>query len=473
MIITVPSIFLWVSLCLVQCFAQTPVAVDSIASHNATRNKKKKTPVDINSITVDSFQCSKRKLILEIGKGGLGNKLWGVLSGTMMALSMGRTLEVDWPDEVKQLKGVFEDFFVSPIVPRGEAFNLTKRYSASEHKEVIYPHTRCNVDLTVGSQKHGLAHLGDTNWVIRSPTLLGRLDAECDTIRMKLNFDLSGLLLDPGHGEFSSKLKEKFPLSNHDVFKKGFLVPRPEHQIRVDLFKRANGLGSSGSKYATFHSRGLFDADGQLTRVGLECAKSLVDKKLVNKIFFSSDQRRMLNMAKSILPAANFVAYENKTMVLSLREMAALGMLANLTAPPKDPSYAIRNESDIAFFEWLLIGSGDYCITPTVSTFAMTSILRSECTYLDAMKGADCSDGVTAPIPRTTEPPLFQRYIQLDRYFAVNSTCNVACETVAWNSIKRVFIPATNTSSADRKRELCATIGDTSTLVKAYYQKQW
>jgi hypothetical protein len=210
-----------------------------------------------------------------------------------------------------------------------------------------------------------------------------------------------------------------------------------------------------------------------LTRVGLECAKSLVDKKLVNKIFFSSDQRRMLNMAKSVLPAANFVAYENKTMVLSLREMAALGMLANLTAPPKDPSYAIRNESDIAFFEWLLIGSGDYCITPTVSTFAMTSILRSECTYLDAMKGADCSDGVTAPIPRTTEPPLFQRYIQLDRYFAVNSTCNVACETVAWNSIKRVFIPATNTSSADRKRELCATIGDTSTLVKAYYQKQW
>ena len=78
MIITVPSIFLWVSLCLVQCFAQTPVAVDSIASHNVTRNKKKKTPVDINSITVDSFQCSKRKLILEIGKGGLGNKLWGV-----------------------------------------------------------------------------------------------------------------------------------------------------------------------------------------------------------------------------------------------------------------------------------------------------------------------------------------------------------------------------------------------------------
>ena len=40
-------------------------------------------------------------------------------------------------------------------------------------------------------------------------------------------------------------------------------------------------------------------------------------------------------MAKSVIPAANFVAYENKTMVLSLREMSALGLLANLTAPPK------------------------------------------------------------------------------------------------------------------------------------------
>ena len=95
-----------------------------------------------------------------------------------MALSLGRTLELDWPNEVKQLKGVFEDFFVSPVVPRGETFNLTKRYSPMEHKEVIYPHTRCNIDLTVGSQKHGLTHLGDTNWVIKSPTLLKRLDTE-------------------------------------------------------------------------------------------------------------------------------------------------------------------------------------------------------------------------------------------------------------------------------------------------------
>ena len=73
------SIFLCAWLCLVQCLAQqAPLVGVSTGTQNSTKIKKKKVPIDINSITVDSFQCSKRKLILEIGKGGLGNKLWGV-----------------------------------------------------------------------------------------------------------------------------------------------------------------------------------------------------------------------------------------------------------------------------------------------------------------------------------------------------------------------------------------------------------
>ena len=137
-----------------------------------------------------------------------------------MALAMGRTIEIDWQSEVKQLKGTFDEFFVSPVIPKGEAFNLTKRYEAIEHKEVIFPHTRCNIDLTLSSQRH--THLGDTNWVVKSPTLLKKLDTECDTIRMKLNFDLSGLLLDSAHGDFATKLKAKFPLTIHSVFEKGY-----------------------------------------------------------------------------------------------------------------------------------------------------------------------------------------------------------------------------------------------------------
>ena len=48
-------------------------------SGNST--KPAKPPIDLNSITVDSFMCSKKKIILELGKGGLGNKLWGVFAG--------------------------------------------------------------------------------------------------------------------------------------------------------------------------------------------------------------------------------------------------------------------------------------------------------------------------------------------------------------------------------------------------------
>ena len=72
------SLWLWGILHIVQSLAETPVSFVSSASQNVTKAKKKKVPTDMNTVTVDSFQCSKRKLILEIGKGGLGNKLWGV-----------------------------------------------------------------------------------------------------------------------------------------------------------------------------------------------------------------------------------------------------------------------------------------------------------------------------------------------------------------------------------------------------------
>ena len=95
----------------------------------------------------------------------------------------------------------------------------------------------------------------------------------------------------------------------------------------------------------------------------------------------------------------------------------------------------------------------------------MTSILRSSCHYLDGLKGAACADGVTSALPRTTEPPLFQvsihcvydhhhtascndiqcsllvslvlqRYVGLERFFALNSTCDQDREESAWKSIK-------------------------------------
>ena len=159
--------------------------------------------------------------------------------------------------------------------------------------------------------------------------------------------------------------------------------------------------------------------------------------------------------------------------VLSIREMGKLGWLDNIKEPPKDPSYQIRNESDVAFTEWLVISGASFCMTPTVSTFAMTAMLRSECHYLDALKGPACSEGLTAPIPRTAEPWVYQRHIQLERYFAVNSTCDARCEEEAWQSMKVVKVAATNSSSANKRRQLCEKVPDATEQIKAYYAKSW
>lgn len=262
----------------------------NVSKGNSTKAKTPKPPIDLNSIRVDTHSCSKKRIVLELGKGGLGNKLFSVVSGTMLALALGRPLEIDWPDEVKQLRGTFEEFFVSPIVPVGENFNLTKLYNAAEHKEVIFAHTRCNVDLTIGGKKKQ----GETNWIMRRPNLMQKLDKECDNIRLKVNFDLTYVFFHADQGDFAAKLKSHFPLSVHDVFKKGFLTPRPEYVYKADVFKASHGIGTP-VKYAAMHSRGLFDGSGDYTKVALMCAKSLIDKKLVDKIFFASDQVGQLN----------------------------------------------------------------------------------------------------------------------------------------------------------------------------------
>ena len=40
-----------------------------------------------------------------------------------------------------------------------------------------------------------------------------------------------------------------------------------------------------------------------------------------------------------------------------------------------------------------LVGEADYCMTPTVSTFAQTAIFRSNCVYVDALLGDKCTAG--------------------------------------------------------------------------------
>lgn len=74
----------------------------------------------------------------------------------------------------------------------------------------------------------------------------------------------------------------------------------------------------------------------------------------------------MTVLAKEALPATGLVMYDNKTTVMSIREMGALGWLDNIKEPPKDPSYAIRNESDVG------MSDKQYDSIPSYIIFNMT-----------------------------------------------------------------------------------------------------
>ena len=80
----------------------------------------------------DTFRCSRKKLVIEIYKGGFGNKICGLVTGIVMALEMGRTVEVEW-ETSQHLKGNYNDFFVSPSTITGQTFPFIKQFNLTEH----------------------------------------------------------------------------------------------------------------------------------------------------------------------------------------------------------------------------------------------------------------------------------------------------------------------------------------------------
>ena len=416
----------------------------------------------------DSFKCSRKKIVIEIYKGGFGNKICGIVTGLAMALEMGRTVEIEW-ETSQHLHGSYDDFFVAPSSIGGQTFPFIKRYNLTEHAahDVIYTHMRCLVDLSAGLKTRMF-------WFFKNPAMLQRLNEHCDLIRIRSNVDLSPLFFDPVNAATATRFKSKLPRVIHDLFEKQYLTLRPEIINVAESFRKSvNWVSNSPNKWLSIHSRGLFDGNAEWTTIGIKCAKALVEQGFVKYVFLASDQSRMEKIAAKTLPPGSVFFYTNKTTVLSIREMSELGMFKNISKPPGDPSYSIRNESFAAAVEWYLVGQGDYCMTPTVSTFAQTAILRTNCFYVDALKGAKCTEGLPPPTsyaPRTTDPELNQRNIWIERFFKNNTMCDEVCQnSIMKNEVGRKKFNQTWSPRAIAGRKYCDKIPDPAESVKKWW----
>ena len=258
--------------------------------------------VVISLAVEDTFKCAKKKIVVEIYKGGFGNKICGIVTGVTMALEMGRTVEIEW-DSSQHLKGNYDDFFISPSSVVGQNFPFMKRFNLTEHAahDVISSHTRCTLDLQagVGNKLH-------TYWFFKNREFFNKLNQDCDLIRIKSNVDLSPLFQEPSNVESSARFQAKLPRIIHDLFAQGFLTLQPGILQAAQSYMKSVNWVKGGpvynyvhllllycsyslkktpaaavniqAKVASLHSRGLFDGDAKLTTTGIQCAKSLVDK---------------------------------------------------------------------------------------------------------------------------------------------------------------------------------------------------
>ena len=132
--------------------------------------------------------------------------------------------------------------------------------------------------------------------------LLRRLDESCDAIVIQSNVYFVHLLLDHyHHGKYHRYLSNKvFPRPFHNI---AMVVFKPIHKImdRVEAVKKHLSSGNS-SKWLSVHARGMMMEDGDTSFYHtMACANYLLDRGIVDFVFFATDDEPLQHRAKHIL----------------------------------------------------------------------------------------------------------------------------------------------------------------------------
>ena len=132
------------------------------------------------------------------------------------------------------------------------------------------------------------------------------------------------------------------------------------------------------------HARAEFDPSNEATTKALECANHLLKTKQIDRVFFSSENQRLSDLAESMIkPSYALVSIEKKYIN------------ETKNAPPDKersvrPRYVERGTVDLE--DWYILGEAHYCMTPTPkSSFSTTALMRTECRYVPYSQGGNCN----------------------------------------------------------------------------------
>jgi hypothetical protein len=315
--------------------------------------------------------CTTKKIIIvDVNKCGLGNRMVSLVSAVMMGLMMDRVVQVDWVAnhfcgssytdifQAKQQESLAHGY--RPFLYNGSTYGIPNIVKRNQ--------TVCRIFFDQNLNYTHLSFLGER-------TLFDRLDAECHVIHIQSNIYFGKILSTNqlGIDFFQNKLHLYSPFHHFSeiAFQPYMNVKELVNAFITDKFK--------GEKWLSIHARGYYD-DGTHTGRALDCANKLLEDGEISYVFFSSDTQRLIEKAKKRIPEKNLVMVEHETVADE--------------AQSRVDSWEIRNPTGMnyAILEWLIIGEATYCTASEIekSTFSKTAIARGPCGFIQ-YSGALCT----------------------------------------------------------------------------------
>ena len=301
--------------------------------------------------------------MIDVGGSGFGNRILAFASAAVLAASMNRVLELKWSEcslvttcDTEKYGVRFEDLF--------KDFNKEGKLESvlyGIHNEnntfgmVHLEDVMCEMDLTQHNDRKHFPFFFERE-------LYRQVDEACRVLRIRSNtFWAPYVLSKKFAGVHEEKLNKNFEYPFRYFIKK---VLKPSDKILKIV--RSMKESTKGKKWLSIHARGFWDYGGEDTEKLCKYAQQLVDDGTVDFIFFASESKSMIDIAKKHFPRKVLKLLEKELVIDTHKHL---------------DSAVIRNEvsdMEMAIAEWYLIGEADFCMASTMdaSTFSKTAVTR-------------------------------------------------------------------------------------------------
>ena len=324
---------------------------------------------------------TKKKIILDVGRSGLGNRLVAIASAAILSIMMNRVLQLVWNKD-KSCEEIYGNLFdvQHPTIAGFKPFEVEDYPGKKALVDVSF--CRIHLDGVHDLVLHGKVDVGLHHFHLMNDTVLfHRLNEQCDVIYIHGNIYYGHMLLGPSFGKYGNYIRRHLKSPFHDLSK---LVFRPQNHLmdRVDTIVNAlrNRLRQNTTreqKWLSIHMRGMMTKAPEKT---FACANALLAKGEIGGIFFATDSAPLEELAYLSIT-------DSPSSLLTVRK--------HLEQKMNMDSWDIRDSTKdmrTAVVEWYTIGEADYCMSPSLgtSTFTKTAIARGDCILIDASYGDKC-----------------------------------------------------------------------------------